>query len=150
MKPEQWGPPIWTLFHTLIEKINDDNYSKIGQELFGFIKQICNYLPCPECARHATRFLSEVKSETVRDKEGLRKIIFVLHQNVNMRKQKKLFAYDNLENYKSKNIINVFNNFINSFKSTTGNMKLLTEGFQRQIIAKNFRKWFLKNFNSFK
>jgi len=150
MKPEQWGPPIWTLFHTLIEKINDDNYSKIGQELFGFIKQICNYLPCPECAGHATRFLSGLKSETVRDKEGLRKIIFVLHQNVNMRKQKRSFAYDDLESYKSKNIINVFNNFINSFKSTTGNMKLLTEGFQRQIIAKNFRKWFLKNFNSFK
>lgn len=150
MKPEVWGPPIWNLFHSLIEKINDDDYRSIGLELFGFIKQICNYLPCPECANHATRFLSGVKSETVNNKEGLRKIIFILHQNVNMRKQKKSFAYNDLEIYKSKNIINVFNNFVNSYKSTTGNMKLLTEGFQRQMIVKEFRKWFLKNFKSFK
>lgn len=149
MKPEQWGPPIWTLFHTLTEKINEESYSNIGLELFGFIKQICNYLPCPECAGHATRFLSGVKLETVSTKEGLRKIIFVLHQNVNMRKMKKSFAYDDLVTYKSRNIINVVNNFINCFKSTTGNMKLLTEGFQRQIIIKNFRKWFLKNFKYF-
>jgi hypothetical protein len=118
--------------------------------LFGFIKQICNYLPCPECANHATRFLSGVKTETVNNKESLRKIIFILHQNVNMRKQKKSFAYNDLEIYKSKNIINVFNNFVNSYKSTTGNMKLLTDGFQRQMIVKEFRKWFLKNFKSFK
>jgi hypothetical protein len=150
MKPELWGPPIWNLFHTLIEKISEDDYRMIGLELYGFIKQICNYLPCPECASHATRFLSGVKIETVSNKEGLRKILFILHQNVNMRKQKKSFAYNDLEIYKSKNIINVFNNFVNSFKSTTGNMKLLTDGFQRQMIIKDFRKWFLKNFKSFK
>jgi hypothetical protein len=150
MKPELWGPPIWNLFHTLIEKISEDDYRIIGLELYGFIKQICNYLPCPECASHATRFLSGVKIETVSNKEGLRKILFILHQNVNMRKQKKSFAYNDLEIYKSKNIINVFNNFVNSFKSTTGNMKLLTDGFQRQMIIKDFRKWFLKNFKSFK
>ena len=150
MKPELWGPPIWNLFHTLTEKISEDDYRLIGLELYGFIKQICNYLPCPECANHATRFLSGVKIETVSNKEGLRKIIFILHQNVNMRKQKKSFAYNDLEIYKSKNIINVFNNFVNSFKSTTGNMKLLTDGFQRQMIVKDFRKWFLKNFKSFR
>lgn len=149
MKPEQWGPPIWILFHTLIEKLKEEDYNKVGYELYGFIKNICNNLPCPECASHATRFLSGVKLETINSKESLRKIIYVLHQNVNMRKQKKSFSYEDLGIYKSKNIINVFNNFVHSFKSNTGNMKLLTEGFQRQIIIKNFKKWFLKNFKSF-
>jgi uncharacterized protein YvpB len=149
MKPEVWGPAIWTLFHTLIEKINEDEYKIIGIELYNFISQICNFLPCPECAKHASRFLSSVKLESVKTKEGLRKIIYILHNAVNLQKQKKLYNYDDLEIYKTKNIIVVYNNFIKCFKSSTGNMKLINDGFQRQMIAKNFRKWFLKNFKSF-
>lgn len=149
MKPEVWGPAIWTLFHTLIEKINDNEYNKIGLELYGYIKQICNYLPCPDCASHATRFLSSVKLETVKTKEGLRKIIYIMHNAVNSRKQKKMFNYNDLELYKDKNLIYVFNNFIRNFKTSPGNMKLITDSFQRQLIVKNFRKWFIKNFNSF-
>jgi hypothetical protein len=63
MSPQVWGPPIWILFHTLAEKINESDYSRIGLELYGYIRQICNYLPCPDCSQHATRFLSTVKIE---------------------------------------------------------------------------------------
>lgn len=149
MKPEEWGPPIWTLFHTLIEKISENEYKKIGAELYGYIRQICNYLPCPTCSMHATRFLSSVKNEFVKTKDGLKKIIYILHNTVNTRKQKNLFNYNDLEKYEYKNIIYVFNNFIRCFKSSTGSMKLITDGFQRQMIIKNFKKWFLKNFKSF-
>lgn len=149
MKPEVWGPAIWTLFHTLVELINENDYNKIGLELYAFIRQICNYLPCPECAKHATKFMSSVKIDSVKTKDGLRKIIYILHNAVNVQKQKKIFTFDDLEMYKSKNVVNVVNNFIKCFKSTTGNMKLITDGFQRQMIIKNFKKWFIKNINSF-
>ena len=29
-----WGPPIWTLFHTLAAKIREDKFNEIGHELF--------------------------------------------------------------------------------------------------------------------
>ena len=58
--PEVWGPPIWTLFHTLVEKINERHHHLIYQQLFNIIKQICTYLPCPECSIDAVIFLSKV------------------------------------------------------------------------------------------
>jgi hypothetical protein len=63
--PEVWGPPIWTLFHTLIERINERYYHLIYQQLFNIIKQICTYLPCPECSTDAVIFLSKVKIQTL-------------------------------------------------------------------------------------
>lgn len=149
MSPQVWGPSIWTLFHTFAEKINESDYSKIGLELYGYIRQICGYLPCPECSQHATRFLASVKTDNVRTKDGLIKILYIFHNVVNTKKKKPLYPFENLDIYKSKNIVYVFNNFINSYKTSTGNMKLITDSFQRQMILKNFRKWFLKNFNSF-
>ena len=149
MAPDKWGPPIWTLFHTLIEKINEEDYKVIGMELFGHIKRICAYLPCPECSQHATKFLVNIKTEIIQSKEGLKQMSYIFHNAVNVRKQKPLYNFAHItENYKNKNIINVFNHFISVYK-TSGNMKLLTESFQRQIIVKNFRMWFLKNFKIF-
>jgi hypothetical protein len=149
MKPEIWGPAIWNLFHTLAEKINESDYDKIGIELYNYIKQICYYLPCPDCSQHAKRFLSGVKIENISTKEGLKKLLYIFHNVVNSRKKKNLYSFENLENYKSKNIIQIFNKFIHCYKSSTGNMKLITDSFQRQMILTNFKKWFLTNYKSF-
>lgn len=149
MTPQVWGPPIWTLFHTFAEKIKESEYSRIGLELYGYIRQICGYLPCPECSQHATRFLSSVKIDNVRTKDGLIKIMYVFHNVVNARKKKPIFPFENLDAYKNKNVVPVFNNFVNSYRTSTGNMKLITDSFQRQMILNNFRKWFLTNYRSF-
>ena len=61
VQPTIWGPPIWTLFHVLIERINDEEFPKLYKELFHYIKRICTYLPCPECSQHASQFLSKIK-----------------------------------------------------------------------------------------
>ena len=58
--PEVWGPAVWTLFHTLIEKVNDQAYPFIKVQLFGQIRRICGFLPCPECSSDATIFLAKV------------------------------------------------------------------------------------------
>ena len=42
--PEVWGPAVWTLFHTLAEKINEKAFPFIKGQLFGQIKRICLYL----------------------------------------------------------------------------------------------------------
>ena len=38
--PEIWGPPIWTLFHVLAERINENAYPFIYNSLFNYILRI--------------------------------------------------------------------------------------------------------------
>ena len=61
MSTKKWGPPVWTLLHTLAEKINPDKFAEIGPQLFVIIKRICGALPCPDCAQHASQFLARIK-----------------------------------------------------------------------------------------
>jgi hypothetical protein len=46
------------------------------------------------------------------------------------------------------NTIAVYNNFVNVYH-TRGNMKLLAESFQRKIVLIDFKKWLMKNIQSF-
>ena len=68
---------------------------------------------------------------------------------VNSRKKKPLFNYGNINIYQNLNIAIVFNNFITIY-NTKGNMKLLTESFQRTLIVKDLKRWLVNNINSFK
>jgi hypothetical protein len=143
--PEVWGPPIWTLFHTLIEKINEKYHHIIYQQLFNIIKQICNYLPCPECSTDAVVFLSKIKIQTLNTKVGFKNMMYLFHNYVNKKKHKPLFNYANINIYKGRNLVHVIKNFLNVY-NTKGNMKLLTQSFQRQMVINNFRKWIADNF----
>ena len=142
--PEVWGPATWTLFHVLAENVNEHMYPRIAGQLFDVIKRICSALPCPECAQDATHYLAKVKLHELKSKNDFKNFIYVFHNYVNAKKRKPLFKYINLEVYKRYNIVSVFNRFI-SFYHTKGNMRLLSESFQRQLIVKNVREWFSKN-----
>ena len=141
---ELWGPATWTLFHVLAEKVNEHMYPRIAGQLFDVIKRICSALPCPECAQDATIFLAKIKVHELKTKVDFKNMIYMFHNYVNSKKRKPLFKYINLEVYKRYNIVSVFNRFI-SFYHTKGNMRLLSESFQRQLIVKNVREWFSKN-----
>ena len=143
--PEVWGPATWTLFHVLAEKVNENIYPRIAGQLFYIIKRICSALPCPECAQDATQFLAKVQVQDLKTKNDLKNLIYVFHNYVNVKKRKPLFKYVNLEVYKRYNIVSVFNRFI-SFYHTKGNMQLLAESFQRQLIVRTVREWFSRNF----
>jgi len=149
MSPSHWGPPIWIFFHTLAEKINADQFAAVFPTLFQFISRICRVLPCPECSKHATLFLSKVNPAGVRDKNDFKNILYIFHNVVNRRKNKPPFDIQQLSStYQSKNIIECYNKFIAAYH-TTGNMKLLAETFQRNMIKKEFRSWFLTNVQHF-
>jgi hypothetical protein len=142
--PELWGPATWTLFHVLAEKVNEHIYPRIVGQLFDVIKKICSALPCPECAQDATQFLAKVKVHELKSKADFKNMIYVFHNYVNNKKRKPLFKYNNLDIYKNYHIVSVFNRFI-SFYHTKGNMRLLAESFQRQLIVRNVREWFSRN-----
>ena len=147
--PSIWGPPIWTLLHTMAEKIHEEDFNKLIPKMFGLIKRICSYLPCPDCSQHATQFLAKLKPQQIATKLEFKNTLYLFHNMVNARKQKPLFNYGNINAYQSLNIANVFNNFVAVY-NTKGNMKLLTESFQRALIVKDLRRWLMTNHESFK
>ena len=147
--PSIWGPPTWTLLHTLAEKIHEDDFNKLIPQMFGLIKRICSYLPCPDCSDHATRFLAKLKPEQIANKLNFKNTLYLFHNMVNAKKRKPLFNYGNINIYQNLNVANVFNNFVSVY-NTKGNMKLLTESFQRALIVKDLRRWLMNNHDSFK
>jgi len=146
--PEVWGPAVWTLFHTLAEKINVNAYPVVFPSLFNMIIKICKFLPCPECSSDASIFLAKVKASDLKTKESLKYMLCIFHNTVNAKKRKPIFHYSNIGVYGKYNLIRVINNFISQYQ-TKGNMKLLTESFQRQFIIKDFKNWFQKTIKAF-
>ena len=146
--PEVWGPPVWTFFHVLAEKVNENAYPIIKNQLFLIIQKICGFLPCPECSRDAAGFLGKVKINDLRSKTDFKNMLFFFHNHVNSKKRKRIYNYHDLEVYKRYNIINSFNNFIRVYH-TRGNMKQLSESFQRQFVIRDVRLWFTRNIRAF-
>lgn len=143
-----WGPSTWIFFHTLAEKIKEDKFIIIKSELHNILLQISYNLPCPDCANHAKIFWSKVNFNNVNTKTDLKNILFTFHNIVNKRKNKQLYKYEDLNNYKNNQLIQSFNNFIKNFH-THGNMKLINESWRRTILLLQIKKWFLKNLQNF-
>ena len=146
--PEVWGPAIWRLFHTLANHINDNVYHHIYPQLFYQIQRICKFLPCPECAQDASTFLAKVKLSDLKTKRDFINIFYLFHNYVNAKKRKPLYNYANINIYNNYRIINVVNNFIAVY-NTKGNMKLISESFQRQFVIKDFKNWIMNNIKFF-
>jgi len=147
--PEIWGPPIWTFFHTLAEHVNEDLFLNIRNSLFSFITRICNFLPCPECSQHATLFLAKVNINKINNKTDFKNMLYVFHNSVNKRKRKYLYNYAHIGKYKKYNVGSVFNHFVNVYH-TKGNMNLIAESFQRNLLVNDLKKWLIHNHKYFK
>ena len=138
--PEVWGPAVWNLFHTLCEKINEDAFSHVAPGLFNMIVRICKFLPCPDCAADASSFLENVRFTDLKNKTEMKNLFYLFHNRVNLKKRKPPFNYANLPVYANYNLIHVINTFIVNY-NTKGNMKLLSESFQRQFVLNDFKNW---------
>jgi hypothetical protein len=135
-----WGPPTWTMLHILAEKINEADYPRLSAQLFALIKRICAVLPCPECSQHSTTFLNKIKPSNISTKRDLINMLYIFHNMVNVKKKKPLFNYENMAKYKQITIQHAYRNFISVY-NTRGNMKMLAETFQRQIVVRDLRTW---------
>lgn len=140
MTINKWGPAVWLLFHTIVEKIKEPDNTRICRELFYQIKNICKFLPCPDCASHATANLANVNISRINNKSDLKQILFIFHNSVNARKKKEVCSIDELEKYKGANLSAVLYNFKMNYNSTR-NMKLMSDTFQRKIVLSQFNQW---------
>jgi len=146
--PEVWGPAVWILFHTLIEKMNPDVYPYVIRSMFGAIVRICRFLPCPDCSRDASNFLAKIHLKDYKTKDEFKNMMYLFHNWVNAKKRKPLFNYANINMYANLHLPFVINNFIAKY-NTKGNMKLLAESFQRSLVVKDFINWFTYHSKAF-
>jgi len=146
--PEIWGPAVWTLFHTLAERVSEVAYPYIAKQLFTQIVTICKFLPCPDCSADSGVFWSKINISDYKTKREFINLIYLFHNYVNAKKRKPLFNYANINMYVNYPLIPIVNNFIAKY-NTKGNMKLLTESFQRIFVIKNFKKWITANIRAF-
>jgi hypothetical protein len=144
-----WGPHIWKFFHSLTIKLNPTSYPNVGNQLFFYIKRFCGILPCPECSMHSKHFFSRINDKSINTKEKLVNLIYIFHNNVNVRKKKPIFDYNNITNlYENNNLIQLYNIFVSVY-NVKGNLNQINESFHRQKLLMEFKKWFMLNYKHF-
>lgn len=145
-KPMKWGEPTWFLFHTLAEKVKEENFQQIRKELLDVIYTICVNLPCPTCATHATQYMNGINFNTIQTKQQLKDMLFSFHNTVNGRKQYPLFDYSELDaKYSSANTINIIQNFMVHFQDKHSSIHMIANDMHRARIATILKKWFNEN-----
>jgi hypothetical protein len=149
MSPKDWGPPIWMLFHTMAEKVNEADFENIGPQMFNMIKQICRNLPCPDCANHATTFLNTVKPSTIKTKNDFKLMLWFFHNQVNKRKDYQIYTKEDLAKYATYSMPDIFNKFALSYNKKNGNLKLMADSLERRRIIIYVSNWFKQNSQSF-
>jgi len=141
--PEVWGPTVWTLFHTLAEQINDDAYPYLSRQMFSMIVSICNYLPCPDCAKHATEYMNNINFNTIQTKEQLKNTMFIFHNTVNKNKGFSIFQIEDLDSkYSQANTLNIIRNFMVHFENKHKSLRMISDDMHRARISNNLKEWF--------
>jgi hypothetical protein len=146
----RWGPSIWFLFHTLAEKIKEEKFASLKDELLDIIKGICMNLPCPDCSNHATQYIQKLNYVSIKNKDDLKIFLFNFHNHVNIRKGIKIFSLDELKSkYPNSNTINIINNFISVYQYKNKNFNMIANEIQRQRQLDIFKLWIKQNIQSF-
>lgn len=138
-----WGNPTWTFLHTLVEKVKDEHFSKLRNELLKNIYIICTNLPCPECSMHSKKYLNSVNFNTITTKTQLKHMLCEFHNSVNSRKGFNLFNIADLETTYNNQILSVtFYNFLIKFKDRGASNRFIHEDIYRAQLSKDVVKWF--------
>ena len=151
-KVMKWGEPTWTLFHVLAQKIDEKHFSQLSKELFDLIKTICHTLPCPDCAMHASQYVTKVNWSGIRSKRELIAVLWEFHNEVNKRKGYAVFPFENLESaYGGRNTVEVIRVFMYHYedKNSKGPNSAISSKFHRQRVASRLKVWFNQNIQAF-
>ena len=152
-KPEKkmkWGEPTWYLFHTLAEKVKDEYFQSIRLDLLNTIVIICQNLPCPDCANHATEYMKKINFSTIKTKQDLKLMLFQFHNVVNQRKKFLLFSINDLDSkYSNANTINIIHNFMYHFQDKNHSIRMISNDIYRSRIADQLKTWFNNNIQYF-
>lgn len=145
-----WGAPVWCFLHTFAEKIKDSEFVNIKGELFEIIVKVCNNLPCPECARHATEYMQNINFNNISSKKELKLMLYTFHNSVNKRKNYKEYPLIELDQkYGSQNTIEVFNKFAVNLEYKRNYVHLILGEQQRRKVINVIKQWLIDNLHRF-
>jgi hypothetical protein len=86
-----WGPQLWIILHSSAEKIGSQQLKRLPQEetrIWTTLLSSLRYsLPCPQCKKHYTEFLSSNPITSV-ERTNIRNWLFNLHNQVSIRNGK--------------------------------------------------------------
>ena len=145
-----WGPCTWFLFHTLAEKIKEEEFSNTKHKLLSIILNICNNLPCPECAQHAKNKFGSLYVNNIRTKRDLQLMLLSFHNFVNQRTGKPQFTEEQLDDkYKKAITSHVIQYFLQIWQKPNSNPRMLTNSFHKGQVLKDFISWWNENHRLF-
>jgi len=149
-KTMKWGQPTWFFLHTMAQKVKEDQFPKIRREFLDIIFKICNNLPCPDCATHATRFMQGVNFDTITTKQHLKDLLFRFHNAVNARKGFSQFDYKELDaKYSSAITMNIIHIFMQHFENKGYSARVSAHNFHRGMAIVTIKQWLSTNIQSF-
>ena len=140
MSQKEWGNITWALFHTLAEKINDNEFDNVKNDIIFFIKQTCSNLPCPICSEHAMSTLKKANLNLIKTKADLIEFLRQFHNIVNIRTDKPIVEKEFvITYYKKLNIVVIVNHFIRVYSHKYGNFDIsaFNRSNQRNLYLKN-------------
>jgi hypothetical protein len=137
-----WGPPTWYLFHTLAEKIKDENFNEMKSEIISIVKKICSSLPCPDCASHASQKLGSLNSDAIHSKEDLKNVLLSFHNFVNQRLGTGQWNEEQLnEKYRLAKTDTIVQFFVQTWRKPNPNPRLISPNFYKDRVVKDFIGW---------
>jgi hypothetical protein len=86
----------WDFFHTMAEKIKDQDFVHIGKELVGIIIRLVSTLQCKACREDAEKYALDHNFHKISTKEELKLAMFDFHNYVNKKLEKPLFTQTQL------------------------------------------------------
>jgi hypothetical protein len=141
-----WGGPTWLFLHTIVEKIKDEHFGRLRNELLKNIYMICTNLPCPDCSLHAKNYLNNQNFNAIVNKSQLKTMLYEFHNSVNEKKGFELFKRINLDSTYQNMVLSVtFYNFLIKFKDRGANNRFIHEDIYRSQLSKDLVKWFNGN-----
>jgi hypothetical protein len=141
-----WGEPTWFFLHTIAEKIKNESFGIIRFDLLKHIYNICTNLPCPYCSAHAKIYLNSINFNVISSKEELKQMLFIFHNEVNVKKNRNLFPIEELESkYSRANTSNIFKHFILHFNDTYRSPGMIADDLFRKQLSKALVEWFNTN-----
>lgn len=145
-----WGEPTWYFFHAMSHKIKPEYFESIRLEFLNICATICNNLPCPNCANHATQYMKNVNFNSIRTKEHLKMLFYNFHNSVNARKGYPLFPLTELDaKYENANLVAIIQKFLYYFQERHRGARIVVHQMHRERVAVQVKTWLHVNLEKF-
>lgn len=148
-KKMKWGEPTWIFLHTIAQKIRDDRFPAMREQILNKINIICRNLPCPDCSAHASKYLDTINFKTIVTKQDLITFLWTFHNEVNKRKGIQIADYSVLYKYTTANTNNVINYFLIMYSDKSPSIKMIANDFYRERLIKDLKVWLIDNLSNF-